>query len=297
MQGPQTVNMERGMDNHSYIGIDLGATNVRVGRVHGNNIEQLEGQEIVDSSNPSDLLDQIEGLIIRVDTPDVSSIGIGVPSVVDAEKGIVYDVQNIPSWDKVPVIEIFEDKFDKPVYVNNDSNCFVLGEKYFGKARGYESVVGLTLGSGFGSGLILNNKLYPGDHCGAGEVGMLPYKDSIFEHYCSGMFFERTFGLSGKQVYQDALRERVKAKEMYEAFGTHLGNGIKAVMYAYDPELIILGGTIRKAYPYFKQSMFGAMQDFAYSNSLDSVKIEVSELDEVSVLGAAALSLDADGGY
>lgn len=284
------------MKERSFVGVDLGATNVRVGRVRGNDIEQLEGEEIVDSNDPSDLIDQIEGLIQKVDSPDVIGIGIGVPSVVDVEEGIVYDVQNIPSWDKVPVKHIFEEKFDKPVYVNNDSNCFVLGEKFFGKGRGCESVVGLTLGSGFGSGLILNDQLYFGDHCGAGEVGMLPYKDSIFEHYCSGMFFERAFGLSGKQVYEDANKGQERAKKMYEAFGTHLGNGIKAVMYAYDPQLIILGGTIRRAYPYFKESMFGAMQDFAYSNSLASIRIEVSELDEVAVLGAAALSFDRERG-
>lgn len=284
------------MVEHSFIGIDLGATNVRVGRIRGNSVEQLAGEEIVDSNDPSDLLTQIEDLIEKVDTSDVIGIGIGVPSVVDVEEGIVYDVQNIPSWDKVPVKRIFEDKFEKPVYVNNDSNCFVLGEKFFGKGRGYESVVGLTLGSGFGSGLILNGQLYFGDHCGAGEVGMLPYKDSIFEHYCSGMFFERAFGLSGKQVYENARKGGKSAKKMYKAFGTHLGNGIKAVMYAYDPQLIILGGTIRKAYPFFKDSMFGAMRDFAYTNSLASTRIEISELDEVSVLGAAALSFEGEMG-
>lgn len=284
------------MKQRSFIGIDLGATNVRVGRIRGNDIEQLEGEEIVDSNDPSELLTQIEGLIQQVDTPGVISIGIGVPSVVDVEEGIVYDVQNIPSWDKVPVKRILEEKFDKPVHVNNDSNCFVLGEKFFGQGRGYKSVVGLTLGSGFGSGLILNDQLYSGDHCGAGEVGMLPYKGSIFEHYCSGMFFERAYGLPGKQVYEEAKKNRESAKKMYEAFGTHLGNGIKAVMYAYDPQLIILGGTIRKAYPYFKESMFRAMEDFAYSNSLASIRIEVSELDEVSVLGAAALSFDGEKG-
>ncbi|SHF55523.1 glucokinase [Fodinibius roseus] len=280
------------MKQQSFVGVDLGATNVRVGRVRGNSIEQLEGEEIVDSNDPSDLLTQIEVLIRKVITSDVIGVGIGVPSVVDVEEGIVYDVQNIPSWEKVPVKRILEEKLNKPVYVNNDSNCFVLGEKFFGKGLGCESVVGLTLGSGFGSGLILNDQLYFGDHCGAGEVGMLPYKDSIFEHYCSGMFFERAYDVSGKQVYENARKGRESAKKMYKAFGTHLGNGIKAVMYAYDPQLIILGGTIRKAYPYFKESMFRAMQDFAYSNSLASIRIEVSELDEVSVLGAAALSFE-----
>lgn len=280
------------VNDRSLIGIDLGATNVRVGRIYEDNIEQFETEKIIDSDDSSDLIDQLEQLIAKVNAPQVKSIGFGVPSVVDVKEGIVYDVQNIESWDRVPVKDIFEQKFNKPVYVNNDSNCFVLGEKFFGKGQGYNSIVGLTLGSGFGSGLILDNHPYIGKNCGAGEVGMLPYKDSIFEHYCSGMFFKREFGVSGEWVYENAKNGDAEAKRMYEVFGHHLGNGIKTVMYAYDPELIILGGTIRNAYPYFKETMYKTMQDFAYSNSLKSLQIEVSELDKVAVLGAAALALD-----
>ena len=280
------------LENRSLIGIDLGATNVRVARIHKDNIEQIETEQIVETDEASDLINQIEQLIQKVNTGGVESIGMGVPSVVDIEEGIVYDVQNIPSWNKVPVKHIFEKKFNKPVHVNNDANCFALGEKYFGKGRGYHSMVGLTLGSGFGSGLILDGHLYSGENCGAGEVGMFPYKDSIFEHYCGGMFFEREYNVSGKQVFEQAKKGDEEAQTMYKAFGNHLGNGIKTVMYAYDPQIIILGGTIRKAYPYFKEAMYSAMQDFAYPNSLKSLKIEASELDYVSVLGAAALSLD-----
>jgi glucokinase len=280
------------LEDRSLIGIDLGATNVSVARIYQDEIEQIETEEIIDSNDPSDLVAQIERLIRKVDCDKVESIGMGVPSVVDVEEGIVYDVQNITAWNMVPVKSIFEEKFNKPVYVNNDANCFVMGEKFFGKGRGYHSIVGLTLGSGFGSGLILDGQLYSGENCGAGEVGMLPYKESIFEHYCSGIFFQREFGVSGKRVYEKVQNGETDARSMYEAFGTHLGNGIKAAMYAYDPQLIILGGTIRKAYSYFEKNMHLVMQDFAYPNSLMSIQIEVSELDNISVLGAAALSLD-----
>lgn len=282
------------MKDHTLIGIDLGATNVRVARVENDEIVQLEAETIVDTDNPANLMDQIRRLIEQVSTEEVTGIGIGVPSVVDIEKGIVYDVQNIPGWNKVPVKSILESDFNLPVHVNNDANCFVLGEKYYGKGRGYDSIVGLTLGSGFGSGLILDGHLYAGKNCGAGEVGMLPYRESIFEHYCSGMFFEREFGISGDEVFEKAKNDVFDAKIMYETFGTHLGNGIKAVMYAYDPEMIVLGGTIRKAYRFFKNTMHRAMEDFAYSNSLKNIRLEVSEREHISVLGAAALALNIE---
>lgn len=275
------------------IGIDLGATNVRVARIEQGEIAQLESDNILNTDNPDELLRQLESLITVVMSREVQGIGFGVPSVVDVERGIVYDVQNIPSWRKVPVKSIFETQFNLPVSVNNDANCFVLGEKYFGSGKDYKSVVGLVLGSGFGGGLFLDGRLYSGSHCGAGEVGMLPYKDSIFEHYCSGMYFEREFNMNGNKVFEYAEAGREDALIMYESFGVHLGNALKAVMYAYDPEIIIFGGSISSAYSYFKDSMINAMKDFAYSNSLKEIKIEVSKLEQVAVLGAAALTLES----
>ena len=67
-----------------------------------------------------------------------------------------------------------------PVFVNNDVNCFVLGEQRYGLAKGFSSIVGLTLGTGLGSGIIINNQLYAGANCGAGEIGYLPYTDIIW---------------------------------------------------------------------------------------------------------------------
>ena len=280
------------MDNRSLIGIDLGATNVRVARVINQEISTISSQPIVHAEDYNELINQIISMIEEQISPEVSAIGIGVPSVVDVEKGIVYDVQNIPSWKAVPLKDILEKKFNKPVFINNDANCFVLGEKYFGKAQAYSSVVGLILGTGFGSGLIINGRLFSGANCGAGEVGMLPYKDTIFEHYCCGQFFDIHKKTSGVETYRKALSGNPEALQDYIEFGTHVGNAIKAVVYAYDPEFIVLGGSASKAFPFFEKSMREAMADFAYPKSFEKLIISVSELDQVAVLGAAALALD-----
>lgn len=282
------------MNTNKLIGIDLGATNVRVARVINQKIESISSQPIIQNANYTKLIDQIISLIKEQISSEITAIGIGVPSVVDVEKGIVYDVQNIPSWKEVPLKSILEKEFSIPVFINNDANCFVLGEKYFGKAKEYDSVAGLILGTGFASGLILNGKLYSGPNCGAGEVGMLPYKESIFEHYCSGQFFAIHKKTSGQEIYDKAKSGDEDAIQAYKEFGHHLGNGIKAVMYAYDPELIILGGSINSAYPLFKDAMEKAMADFAYTNSLKNLTIKISELEQVAVLGAAALVLDME---
>ncbi len=280
------------MNTKNLIGIDLGATNVRVARILNEQVESISTKPIIQDDNYKVLVNQIIDLIREQITPETAAIGVGVPSVVDVEKGIVYDVQNIPSWKEVHLKDILEKEFNVPVFINNDANCFVVGEKYFGKAKKYSSIVGLSIGTGFGSGLILDGKLYSGPNCGAGEVGMLPYKDSIFEHYCSGLFFEIHKNTEGIKVYEQALEGDEQALAIYKEFGTHIGNGIKAILYAYDPEIIILGGSGSKAYPLFEESMREAMADFAYTNILKNIKISVSELEHVAVLGAAALALD-----
>jgi len=280
------------VNNTCLIGIDLGATNIRVARIENREIAELNSEPIINSENPEDLIDQIKNLISLLVNEDVTGIGIGVPSVVDVEKGIVYDVQNIPAWKEVPLKSILEEEFRISVHINNDANCYVLGEKYFGKGLGQDSIVGLILGTGFGAGLVMNGKLVSGVNCGAGEVGMLPYKNSIFEHYCSGQFFEIHKKESGQEVYKKAQLGNTKAIDSYKEFGSHLGNAIKAVMYAYDPALIILGGSISNAFPLFKDNMYEAMADFAYPESLKKLKIEISELQHVAVLGSAALQIN-----
>ena len=280
------------MSKGTLIGIDLGGTNVRVATVLDNKIETMISEPVSGADNAELLINQIKSMISTLWNANIEGIGIGVPSVVDVEKGIVYDVQNIPSWKEVPLKQILENEFGKPVFINNDANCFALGEKYFGEAKNYKSVVGLILGTGFGSGLILNNILYSGNNCGAGEVGMLPYKDSIFEHYCSGQFFEIHKKTSGQELFSKALKGDKEALEAYNEFGAHLGNAIKVVVYAYDPEIIVLGGSVSKAFSFFKESMFEALEDFAYPNSIRNLKITTTERESVAVLGAAALVLD-----
>lgn len=120
--------------------------------------------------------------------PEVAGIGVGVPSVVDSEEGIVYNVANIPSWAEVPLKRLLQERFSVPVYINNDSNCFALGVKLFGEGRKYRNLVGMTIGTGVGTGIIINGELYSGQNTGAGEIGSLPYLSHDFEHYCSSGF-------------------------------------------------------------------------------------------------------------
>lgn len=274
------------------LGIDLGGTNIRVGRVDGRTLSHVESAPTPADGSVDDVMHRIHNLIERFDVNAIEGIGVGVPSVVDVETGVVYDVQNIPSWTEVPVKDLLEERYGVPVHVNNDANCFALGEFYFGKGQDQTSMIGLILGTGFAGGVVLNGRLYAGPHCGAGEFGMLPYQDSVYEHYCAGLFFERQ-GLDGAAVFERAQNGDEEALALFQEMGHHLGMALKAVLYTYDVPFLVFGGSVRHAYPYFSESMWEVINTFAYTPMLDHLTIQRSELDHVAILGAAALVYDA----
>ncbi len=274
------------------IGVDLGGTNARAALVSDQRLGEVSTAKINPDGSVDEVLEQLCGLIDHVKPRDIDGIGIGVPSVVDLARGIVYDVQNIPSWKEVPIKSILEKRYSVPVLANNDANCFALGEKHFGKGIGYRSVIGLIVGTGFAGGIIVDGKLYPGMNCGAGEFGMIPYLDSIYEHYCAGQYFTRQVGQTGAELFQRAVEGSQEAIEAFSKFGHHLGEGIKMIVYAYDPQMIILGGSVRRAFRFFEEAMWESIRSFAFSPAIKSLKIEVSELEHVALLGAAALHYD-----
>ena len=275
------------------IGIDLGATNVRGAVVKGETLSDIVSARIHSDGTVEEVLNDIYQVVDKLIDNTIVAIGIGVPSVVDVAEGIVYDVQYIPSWVEVPLKKHMEARYHIPVFVNNDANCFAVGEHYFGKGRGVDSMIGLTLGTGLGAGVIINNKLYAGYNCGAGEFGLFDYKGNVLEFYASGSFFQNVYGLDGTKVFEDAQKGDKRALELYAELGTHLGHAIKMVMYAYDPRLIILGGSVRHAYEFFEKTMWAEIKTFAYKKSAERIKIEVSALQNSGILGAAALYYDA----
>ncbi len=275
------------------IGIDLGATNVRGAVVVDGELSLIEAARIHSDGTVEEVLNDIYQVVDKLITNDVAAIGIGVPSVVDVKQGIVYDVLYIPSWVEVPLKKLIEERYHIPVFVNNDANCFAVGEYHFGKGKGVDAMIGLTLGTGLGAGLIINKKLYAGQNCGAGEFGCLDYRDNILEYYASGSFFQNVYGLDGTKVFEQAQKGDQRALELYAELGTHIGNAIKMVMYSLDPELIILGGSVRMAYDYFQQTMWEQIRTFMYSKSIERIRIDVSALQNSGILGAAALYYDA----
>jgi glucokinase len=275
------------------IGVDLAGTFVTLGRIDNLHLEKVISAQIDHNADKFFILENICDLISKVFSNDIDGIGFGVPSVVDVKRGIVYDVKNIPSWKRIHLKEHLEKKFKVPVYLNNDANCFAVGEKYFGKTKKSVNSIGLILGQGVGSGVIINNKLYSGNNCMAGEFGKIPYKDYTIEHYCSEAFFKTYYDLSSDEVFKKCLEGDEKALNIFEEFGTHLGNAIKTILYSVDPDIIVIGEFLSKYFDLYESAMWESIRDFVFPQSLKNLRIEVSETKQISVMGAAALYLDA----
>ena len=271
------------------IGVDIGGTKISAGLVCDGKISKSVTIHTPTTEKEDDVIEVIIEAINGVMTEQVESIGIGIPGIIDTQSGTVYNVQNIPSFKTVCLKEILESKLERTVFINNDANCFALGTKNFGEGKRFHSLVGLTLGTGLGSGIIIDDQLYEGVGNGAGEFGFIPYKDGILEQYCSGQFFLEQYNVTGEEAQNLALQGNKEAIHMFEDFGHHLGEAIKIIVYTVSPEAVMLGGSISKNFEFFKHSMWANIRQFPYKNVIDKLTVLPVLSPEIAIIGAAYL--------
>ena len=302
------------------IGVDLGGTNIRAALVDGQSIIRKVKAGCPAMGTCEEVIEVVAGLISKVLCEDVESIGIGVPSVVDTRRGIVYNVANIPSWQEVHLKDIFEKRFGVPVHINNDANCFSLGESRFGQGRGYKDVVGITLGTGVGSGIVINGEVVYGHDGFAGELGHTAAvhnngrtcgcgKTGCLETYASATGVARTARewleltdepsllrgletIASKDVYEAAKVGDKLALKIFEFTGKILGRSFADFIAFSAPEAIVLFGGLARA----KEFLTAPIEDAMNANVLplwrNKVKVVYSELKEsdAAILGASALA-------
>ena len=271
------------------LGIDIGGTTITFGLVNGTVIEKrVRIPSFPAGATLEETLEYLSNGIASVLTSATKRIGVGVPTLVDVSRGIVYDAINIPSWKEVHLKDYLEARFSIPVSVNNDANCFALGAAAkVGKPGA--TVVGVTLGTGTGVGIVTRGKLFCGDHCGAGEVCTLPYKDAILEAFCSKQFFENR-GWNSKKADEAARGGDADAKALFEEFGFHLGYLLSVVMYAYDPSVIVIGGGVANGHSLFYKSMMESLREhYAYAHVLQDLEVCIMTDDEPALVGASLL--------
>lgn len=276
-----------------YLGVDLGATTFKFGLIAENKVLKAVVIPVHASFSKTHLISLLIDGIQELIQKEVQAIGIGVPGVVDPLKGLVYNIQNLPQWQEVNLVKELQTNFDIPIFINNDANCFAKGQLHFGQGVAYKNFVGLSIGTGLGMGIIINKELYNGVLCGAGEIGMVPYLDGVLEDYAASFFFPKFYNDTAQQFHERAQEGDLEAIKAFKEFGKHLGEALKIINYLYAPEAIILGGSIAKAYPFFKEIMIQKLNTFAYPKQIEHLEVLVSTQKNVALLGAASLCLNS----
>ncbi|RJE78403.1 sugar kinase [Pseudoalteromonas sp. MSK9-3] len=271
--------------------IDLGGTKAHVAEVSNNGLGKVHRYDVPSRGSKQAVLAFIEQIIAVHLSVQCMGISLGVPSSVRVADGYIIETVNIPNLHSVSLKEWLYSKFGLPVVVHNDANCFTFGEYQYGSHLPCNNLIGITLGTGLGSGVVLNGELYIGSNGFAGEFGSFTYLEGIVEEYTSGQFF-KLLGLDGAQEAEKAKLGDTKSKALFNQFGQHLGHAISLILLAFDPDKIVLGGSVTQSYSLFKSSLFSSLSEHSHEMLVSHLCVQPSRLQYAPLLGSFALFIN-----
>lgn len=291
--------------NRHILGIDVGGTNVKLGIVapDGKIVARANIATKKYSRNKfhlikamvqtSEDLIETEGLTKQ----HFCGIGIGLPGLIDPFEGIVQYLPNVPGWRKVPLQRIMREAMGLPVFIENDVNMITLAEWKYGVGRGFENFLCITLGTGVGGGLIINNALYRGEGYVAGEIGHMPLGDSTLEGHIGNHILQERAGKIFKnknirleEVFDLAQKGNVRAMEFWSEVGVYLGTTLAGVINLLNIRLVILGGGVSNNYKFIGPAVKATIKARAMKVQAGMVKVTRSKLhDDAGIIGARIL--------
>ena len=234
---------------------------------------------------------------------EVVALGVSCGGPLSSKKGVIMSPPNLPGWDNVPIVELLENKFNRPAFLKNDADACAIAEWKWGNAAGYDHAIFLTCSTGMGAGLILNGKPYSGACDMAGEAGHIRLypdghigygKKGSFEGYCSGGGMAQYGKGSAKDLAIAARKGDPEAIAIYKKFGKDLGKGIAYLVDILNPEVIVIGSIFERARELIEPYMYETLREEALSLSLETLKILPAKLGDY--LGdKAALSVAYNG--
>lgn len=292
------------MDTKIIIGVDIGGTKIMTGAITPDGIPVGTPYKIPTGGSDSKevvvarIFESIDEVIKQnnLNSDNTSGIGIGCTGPIDAKNGLILECPQLPNLHYFPLKQTIEDKYKIPVVLNNDANALILGESVWGAGKGYTSVLGFTLGTGLGCATVLNGKLLMGSTESAGEIWTSPYKNGIIEDTVSGAglskIYERMKGdiISGGEIAELARAGQNEAIVAFDEFGKALGYAAAWSVNLFDPEVIVIGGSIANSWELFIPAMEKAVKSFICPAPAAKLKIVKAQLgDMAGFAGAASL--------
>ena len=274
-----------------YIGIDIGGTSIVAARFSES--ELLERAEVpTGADRPAEqIMESLYEAIEKVITDEVIGIGIGMPGFMNVETGEILQINNIPSFNGFAIKPKVEKRFNLPAFQNNDANCFALGETYYGAGKKYTNLVGVTLGTGLGGGIILDRKIHTGLMGGAGELGCVPFHGGISEDICSAALFKNKYKTTGTELYKKAKAGDQESLAVFDELGQNIGELIRIVMYVLAPEAFVIGGSVANSWDLLEKPLREEVNKFLVPMISSKVDLVPAQLDNAGLYGAAALCI------
>ena len=314
------------------VGVDLGGTNIVAGAMVADGSRHLAMRSVTTNAALGDegVAERIVGLVegVILDTLEQSGaarrdfigIGVGAPGPLDREKGIVLVAPNL-GWRDFPLRQRIHDRLNLPTTLDNDANCATYGEWWQGAARGGRNVVGLTIGTGIGGGLILDGALYHGASDMAGEIGHTTIdlngrhckcgNYGCLEAYASGpaiatrarevlvreegessmpaMVKGQLADITAQTVYDAAKQGDAVASEIVRDTARYLGVGIANLLNTFNPDTVVIAGGVTAAGEALFVPMRAEVRRRAFSPAVRGARIVAGELPGTAgVVGAVA---------
>jgi len=246
---------------------------------------------------------------------NVEAISVSIGGPLNVLEGVIKSPPNLPGWDNIPLKQLLKDRFSLPVFVEHDGNAGALAEFFFGAGRGFRNIIFITMGTGFGAGLILDGKLYRGTTDVAGEVGHIRVaedgplcygKRGSLEGFGSGSGIAKLANVMFPALWnesatvmdvQAAWREgSPEARQVFERAGSFLGRGFAVLADLLNPERIILGGLGMRTGEALLPTAGRVFREEALSRAADACKIVPAELGEaIGDVASLCAALDQGG--
>ncbi len=295
------------------IGIDLGATNLKLAIL--NCKYRIVGKETLSTQALGNFPKLIKAIITsvkklieahRLNRKDILGLGLGAPGPVDTKKGIVHFLPNIPGCKNIRLSQTLRQGLGLPVYIDNDANLFTLAEFSLGAGKGFKNIIGVTLGTGVGGGIIIEGRLYRGGEFAAGEVGHIPIAIQGIKCNCGGRgcleayignqkILSKGAKMFGEPISLGGLSDLAvggnrKAIRIWQDTGYLLGFALTGVVNLLNPDAIIIGGGVANAGKALFDSVKKTISGNAMPVQAKHVRILKSKLgNEAGLIGAAIL--------
>ena len=306
------------------IGVDLGGTNVNSGVVdETGRISHRAWQSISGSRTAREVIDRLVACVeMTMDScgrDRVAGVGVGTPGLIPEDSGTIVYAPNVPGWEDLPLQSMLRERLGLPVAIENDANAAAIGEHWVGGAAGYANIVCITLGTGVGGAIIMDNEVWRGTNGAGGEIGHMTVVENgrmcgcgapgCLEAYASataiaGQARELLQGgresalkdlcegdldrIDAAMIADAANRGDEAAREVMHRSATLLGTAVSSLTNLLNPELIVIGGGVIKAGDMIFDPIRTEVARRAYKWSASILRIVPAKLgDDAGIIGAA----------